>query len=216
MISIRPRKAQSLAVTQYEDVRQKVGTKAAEYDQAKEEITAHFKKIDQRLDGMINTVNTAVSKAQAEGAQGTELEDAKQNVQRIVASFHSEPNKTYISSIDRIADLMENLTLLSTELSLNYINLRKSLESSTSVAKQQVDVQTKAAEKSQADVLAEQNKHEEERQILITKVGELQAANDKHATEIANKDDQDQAARGRFRPPARDFDHDHSRAARPA
>ncbi len=65
-------------------------------------------------------------------------------------------------------------------------SLRKSLESSTSVAKQQVDVQTKAAEKSQADVLAEQKKHEEERGILVTKVGELQGANDKQATEIAN------------------------------
>ena len=81
---------------------------------------------------------------------------------------------------------MENLALLSTELSLNYVDLRKSLEAATSVAKTQVDVQTKAAEKSQADVLAEQKKHEDERGILVTKVGELQAANDKQATEIAN------------------------------
>ena len=87
---------------------------------------------------------------------------------------------------------------MTTELSLNYVNLRKSLESSTSVAKQQVDVQTKAAEKSQADVLAEQKKHEEERRILLTKVGELQAANDKQATEIAELSHQDQAAGRRF------------------
>jgi hypothetical protein len=180
--------AASLAITQYDEVRTKVGTKAAEHDQAKEEIGSHFKKIDQRLDGLINTVNTAVSKAQAEGAQGTELEDAKQNVQKIIASFRSEPNKTYISSLDRLEELMENLSLLTTELSLNYVNLRKSLESSTTVAKQQVDVQTKAAEKSQADVLGEQNKHEEERKILLTKVGELQGANDKQATEVANKE----------------------------
>ena len=109
---------------------------------------AHFKKIDQRLDGMINAVNAAVTKAQAEGAQGTELEETKQKVQQIIASLRSEPNKTYISSLDRIAELMENLAMLSTELSLNYVNLRKSLEASTSVAKTQVDVQTKAAEKS--------------------------------------------------------------------
>ncbi len=65
------------------------------------------------------------------------------------------------------------------------MSLRKSLEASTTVAKTQVDVQTKAAEKSAADVLAEQKKHEDERGILITKVGELQGANDKQATDIA-------------------------------
>ncbi len=93
--------ANLLGVTQYEEVRTRVGTKAQEHDQTKEEIAAHFKKVDQRLDAMINTVNTAVSKAQAEGAQGTELEETKQRVQQIIASLRAEPNKTYISSLDR-------------------------------------------------------------------------------------------------------------------
>ncbi len=106
----------------------KVGTKATEYEQAKEEIGTHFKKVDQRLDGMINAVNTAVAKAQAEGAQGTELEETKQKIQQIIASLRAEPNKTYISSLDRAAELMENLALLTTELSLDYVGLRKSLE----------------------------------------------------------------------------------------
>jgi hypothetical protein len=179
-------KAAGIALNQYEEVRGRVGTKTAEYDQAKEEIGAHFKKIDQRLDAMINAVNTAVGKAQAEGAQGTELEETKQRIAQIAASMRSEPNKAYISSLDRAAELMENLALLSSELSLNYIGLRKSLESATSVSKTQVDVQTKAAEKSAADVLAEQKKHEDERGTLVTKVGDLQAANDKQATELAN------------------------------
>src|SRR5262249_55296687 len=69
-------KAASLALTQYDDLRTKVGTKASEADQAKEEINAAFKKVDQRLDEMINKVNTAVGRAQTEGAQGTELEEA--------------------------------------------------------------------------------------------------------------------------------------------
>jgi hypothetical protein len=178
--------AASLALTQYEDVRGRVGTKQQEYEQAKDEIAAHLKKVDQRLDEMVNKVNAAVQRAQTEGAQGTELEEAKQNVQKIAASMRSEPNKTYISSMDRMEELMENMELLTTELSLNYVNLRKSLESATSVAKGQVDVQTKAAEKSAADVVAEHTKHEEERGMLLTKTNELQGANDKQATEIAN------------------------------
>jgi hypothetical protein len=181
-------KASSLAINQYEDVRGKVGTKNQEYDQVKEEINAHFKKMDQRLENVTTAVNAAVQKAQTAGAQGTELEEAKQNVQKIIGSLRSEPNKSYISSIDRLQELFENLALLTTELSLNYFDLRKSLESANSVAKTQIDVEAKAAEKSQADVLGEQKKHEEERGILVTKVGELQAANDKQATEIANKD----------------------------
>jgi hypothetical protein len=179
-------KESSLALNQYDEVRGKVGTKNQEYDQVKEEINAHFKKMDTRLENVTNAVNAAVQKAQADGAQGTELEEAKQNIQKIIASLRSEPNKSYISSIDRLQELFENLALLSTELSLNYVNLRKSLESATSVAKQQVDVEAKAAEKSQADVLGEQKKHEDERGILVTKVTELQTANDKQATQIAN------------------------------
>ncbi|HEX3450299.1 MAG TPA: hypothetical protein VHS97_18740, partial [Isosphaeraceae bacterium] len=179
-------KESSLALNQYDEVRGKVGTKNQEYEQVKEEINAHFKKMDTRLENVTNAVNAAVQKAQADGAQGTELEEAKQNIQKIIASLRSEPNKSYISSIDRLQELFENLALLSTELSLNYVNLRKSLESATSVAKQQVDVEAKAAEKSQADVLGEQKKHEDERGILVTKVTELQTANDKQATQIAN------------------------------
>jgi hypothetical protein len=131
-------KASSLAVTQYNEVRSKVGTKNEEYDQAKEEINAHFKKMDQRLEAVLTATNAAVQKAQADGAQGTELEEAKQNIQKI------------------------------------------------SVAKTQVDKEADAAAKSQADVLSEQKNHEEARGILVTKVSELQAANDKLNTEIAN------------------------------
>src|SRR5271170_5133077 len=111
-------KASSLAITQYEEVRGKVGTKNQEYDQAKEEITAHFKKMDQRLEAVLSATNAAVQKAQADGAQGTELEEAKQNIQKIIASVRSEPNKSYISSIDRLHELFENLALLTTELSI--------------------------------------------------------------------------------------------------
>ena len=80
----------------------------------------------------------------------------------------------YISSLDRLTELMENLALLSTELWVNYIELRHQLEAATTVAKSQMDVQTKAAEASRADLDAEHKKHEEERQILVTKVGDQQ------------------------------------------
>ena len=69
--------------------------------------------------------SAAVEQGPGKGRQGPELEEYKQNVQKIIASFRSEPNKNYISSLDRLAELMENVALLSTELSVNYLTLRQ-------------------------------------------------------------------------------------------
>ncbi len=161
-----------------------MGVKAAEIEPVKEEIATHFKKIDERLNALLEQVNAAVQKAQQSGAQGPELEDAKQNVQKAVSSLRAEPNKTYMSTIDRMSELMESLSLLTTELSLNYITVRRSLESATGAAKQQIDVQTKAATDSHAEVLAETKDHEDKRGTLLTKVDQLQTDNDKRGLEI--------------------------------
>jgi len=177
---------QSAALKQYEEMRLKVGARAEEYDQAKEEIATHFKKVDEKLNTLTTAVNTAVAKAVTAGAAGPELEETKNRIQQAIQSYRSEPNKTYISSLDRFAELMENMSLLTTEMSLDYFALRGNLESATSVAKQQVDVQTKAAADSRTDLEAEHKKHDEERGSLLTKVDQLQTDNDKKATEIAS------------------------------
>jgi hypothetical protein len=177
---------QSAALKQFEDMRLKIGTKAEEYDQAKEEVGTHFKKLDEKLNALTTAVNNAVAKAVAAGASGPELEETKNRIQQAINSYRSEPNKNYISSIDRITELMENLSLLTTELSLDYLNVRKSLEAATSVAKQQVDVQTKAAADSHTDLEAEHKQHETERGSLLTKVDQLQTDSDQKATQIAS------------------------------
>jgi hypothetical protein len=133
------RRAADVALTHYDEMRTRIGTKAAESHAAKEEISANFKKVEERLDKLINTVNAAVQTAQPNGAQGPELEDFKLKVQRAIASYRSEPNKTYISSLDRLTEAMENLVLLTTQLSLKYAAVQKSLERATSVPKGQKD-----------------------------------------------------------------------------
>ncbi len=75
--------------------------------------------------------------------------------------------------------------MLSTELAVNYENLRRSLEGATGVAKKEVDVQAKAAADSRADLEGEHKKHEEERQLLLTKTDQLQTDNDRKNNEIA-------------------------------
>ena len=64
-----------LAVRQYEEMRNRVGTKAKEYDAAKEEITANFKNVDERVNNLMSSVNAAVQAAKQNRAQGKELED---------------------------------------------------------------------------------------------------------------------------------------------
>jgi hypothetical protein len=179
-------KAANLALTNYEEMRGKIGTKATEADAAKEEITQFLKKNDERVGKMVDMANAAVAKAQGAGAQGPELEEAKQNIQKVINSYRSETNKNFMSSLDRLTELMENLSALTTELSVNYLNLRQSHESSTTVNKVQVDVQTKAASEAHDDVLKEQKKHEDERQSLVTRVEKLTTDNDGKTTEITN------------------------------
>ena len=184
--SSKAQRQASEALNQYDEFRKLVGSRAEEFDPAKTEVATHFKKVDDRLAGIANMIGAAISKAQAAGAQGPELEDAKQKVQQIVASYQREPNKNYISALDRLLELLENTALLDAEVSSNYVNLRRNLESTTSVSKQQIDVQAKAAADSRADLEAENTKHEDERQVLLSKVDQLTTDLDQTRTELAN------------------------------
>jgi hypothetical protein len=133
------KRAEALALMHYDEMRIRIGTKAEDCDAAKKEISANFKKVGERIDNLINAVNAAVHTAEQNGAQGHELEDIKLKVQRAIASYLSDPNRTYISSLERLTDAMENLALLTTQLSLKCAAMKKSLDAATSGAKGQKD-----------------------------------------------------------------------------
>lgn len=174
------------ALTQYDEFRKSIGTRAAEFDTAKTEIATHLKAVEQKLQKVSESVNASVARAQAAGAQGPELQDAVQKAKLAVESFRKEPNKNYISSLDRLLEILENISLVDSELAANGAALRNNLESATSVAKNQIDVQSKAATDAKTDLEAEHNKHEQERQVLLTKVDQLTTDLDQARTEIAN------------------------------
>ena len=179
-------RAASEAINQYQTFRGLVGARGDEFDTAKAEVETHFKKVNDRLVGIANSINAALSKAQGAGAQGAELEEAKLKIQQLVASYANEPNKNYISSLDRLLELLESTALVDSELAVNYLALRQSLESSTSVAKSQIDVEAKAASDSKTDLEDEHSKHEQERNILLAKVDQLTTDLDQTKTELAN------------------------------
>jgi hypothetical protein len=182
-------KAQSAAterVKEYDEFRKLAGARAEEIDPARAEVTGFLKKMDDRIGNLVTTVNAAVAHAKAAGATGPELDDAMQKIQTTINSYRAEPNKNFIGTQDRLVELLESLTLLGTELSANYVGLRRSLESSNTNAKQQIDVQAKAASDNKADLEGEQKKHVELRQDLMASVDRLQTDNQEKAAQIAN------------------------------
>ena len=81
---------------------------------------------------------------------------------------------------------MENLSLQTSQISFNYMSVRHALESASRIAKMQVDLQSKAATDSHAELLAEHMKHDEERAILLIKIDQLQTVLDKEQNELLN------------------------------
>ncbi len=179
-------KAQNIQQAQIEELRNRIGVRTEEADAIKNEIDTHYKRVYERLDALGNKVNTVLQKAQAAGAQQQELQELQDRVRQGIQMFRAENNRNYISSLDRLTEVMENLALLTTQMGVDFVDVRRSLESATNVTKQQVDVQTRAFEAARNDVMDEQKKHGEERQSLLTKVESLTKDNDLKTTEIAN------------------------------
>ena len=148
---------------------------------------AHFKKIDERLDesGPARST-TAVQKAQANGAQGPELEDPSRTSRRPSTRSAASRTRPIISSLDRLTELMENLSLLTTELSLNYCQRAaqpRIVHQRHQAAGRRPD---QGRRRQPRRCSGRAKKHEEERQNLLTKVDQLQTDTDKKTTEIAN------------------------------
>ena len=66
----RSSRAAVLAVSQYDEMRARIGTKSQEFDPAINEISAHFAKVEERLDRLIKAVNAAIQRAQQTERRG--------------------------------------------------------------------------------------------------------------------------------------------------
>ena len=179
-------KANSDALTSVESLRKDIGVRAEDADAIKTEIKNEYKKIDDEVKSLVDQVNVAVTKAQAAGANGPELEDAKSKVQQIAAAYRGELNKNFISALSRATDLLKNLALLTNQLALNYDDVKRGLVGANGVNQQKLAVSETSFNTSKADLEAEQKKHVEERQSLLTKVDQYQTDRAKLETEVAN------------------------------
>ena len=105
-------KAASDALLQYDELRKRIGSRAEEFDAVKAEIVAEEKKVTDDVNTLVGQANEAITKLQAAGASGPELDDARNKVQQIASAYLTEPNKNYMSSLSRLKDLLKTLVML--------------------------------------------------------------------------------------------------------
>lgn len=174
------------ATRQSEDLQKAIGSRAQEYEAVKAEIAAERKKIDDDLATIGPMVVDLVSKVQAAGAATPALEEVKTAALNLSSAYNNEPNKTFLSSLGRVKDMLKNQAKMTAVLATNYTELKQSLEAANTVNKQQMDVVVQARDTTKADLESEQTKHVQARADLHNKVTETEAELETRNTEIAS------------------------------
>ena len=108
-------KAASDALNQYEELRKQIGTRADGNSMPpRPRSPPDARRSTKKSAALTVQINEAIAKAQEAGATSTELEYAKATVQQLANGYLTEPNKTFISSLDRLKDLLGNQAMLTT------------------------------------------------------------------------------------------------------
>ena len=168
-----------------DDLRKMIGARQEEMDPIKQEIKTESKKIDDDLQSIVAQINDAIGKAQAAGLTGPEIDDLKTKAAGISSAYFSQPNKTLLSSLDRMKELLKNIALLNNAVAINYTRTKRSLEDADGINKSKMDVLAADFKKAKDDLALEHDNHVKDRQILVTKTDELQTMNAEQATKIA-------------------------------
>lgn len=174
------------ATRQSEDLQKAIGTRALEYEAVKTEIANERKKIDEDLASIGPMVVDMVSKVQAAGGSNPALDEVKTTAVNLSSAYTNEPNKTFLSSLGRVKDMLKNQARMTAVLATNYTELKRSLEAANTVNKQQMDVVVQSRDSTKADLEGEQAKHVQARADLHNKVTETEAEIENKSTEIAS------------------------------
>lgn len=180
-------KAADEATRQSEDMQKTIGTRAQEYEAVKTEIVNEKKKIDEDLATIGPMVVDMVSKVQAAGGANPALDEVKTAAANLSSAYANEPNKTLLSSLGRVKDILKNQAKMTAVLAANYTELKRTLEAANTVNKQQMDVVVQSRDSTKADLEEEQAKHVQARADLHGKVTDTEAEIEARNTEIAAK-----------------------------
>jgi len=149
-------------------------------------------KLKDRLQQLRSKVEEVVGAYKAAGGNDKKIDELKAAADVIYNQLASgEANRTfqlqgtYSSAMDALVELASNQVQLTTALSMDNQGLRKSLDDLNQINQQKLDVEVAAKTKASEDLNGEHQKHETDRQGLLTKVDNLQTENSKQATRIA-------------------------------
>ncbi|MDX2035941.1 MAG: hypothetical protein SFX72_04770 [Isosphaeraceae bacterium] len=159
-----------------------------DFDAAKEA----QKKDKQRILGVIQGIGAktaqAVNEVRQAGQANPKLDQLVQSIQSDIQAIVSEPleNQVYLKTFDRLALVLANESDLMTQLGLNYLGLRNTLESANRVNQSEMNVVASARDKANADKEAEIARNAQEIQDLRKKVDDYQTELAKRANDYTN------------------------------
>ena len=166
------------------DFKDKVGLSKTEFDDLPKAADKSVDELTKKAVAVRDAANKAIDEAKSSGASLGQLDVARQSLDTIIAAIN-DPARTVLSTADRYAEITSNLAIISSMLAVEFETTRKNLEDTNGVNQAKLDVESRAAQDSKADLESEVSKHETDRQALGAKVGQLQDDTSRQAQEIA-------------------------------
>jgi hypothetical protein len=188
------------ATKQYRDAverenfyRTAIGYPAIEdYDAAKAAITKDHQRINADIQGIAGESGNAIAEFQKGGAPDPKLDDLKNIFAQLTAAVASEPNenRVYVKSLDRLKDLMINISRINRELSIDYLKLRRELAAANGVNAVELAKVSAARDKAVEEKQQEVAKIKTEIQALYEQITALQNSDKEKTntvTDLTNK-----------------------------
>jgi len=170
----------------FEDFRTRAGYgKLAEGQAWRDEVKKDQEKANAKLSDAAKAVAEMVTKAQQQGANDPRFADLTQRTDQIVRDFMDEKTTTFASSIDRLVELVSNLSQLTAALALDNIGLRGHLTSVNQINQSTVGAQEEVVKATKTDLEKVQADHEQDRQALVVRLDQFQTLNSQLASENA-------------------------------
>lgn len=142
-------------------------------------------RLNERLAALSNSVKSMAESYRAAGGSADKVNELTAAAEQVVAQIATEPNRTFDSTIDRMTQLVDNMSQLNAALVLDNEALRKGLQDTNQVNASQLAVESDALRKAKEDLAAEHDRHEGERQLLLNKHDELQTRTAEQEARIA-------------------------------
>jgi hypothetical protein len=163
-----------------------------DFDAAKAAMTKDNQRILAELQGIQTETGTSITEFQKGGAPDPKLDDLKNVFLSLGAAFASEPNenRVYVKSLERLKDLMVNISRINRELSLDYLKLRRELGAANGVNSVEIAKVSSARDKAVEEKQQEVAKIKTEIQALYEQITALQTSDKEKTntiTDLTNK-----------------------------